>query len=535
MKKLITCAFGVMGAIGLTQPVAAAPDASSKGKPNILFLITDDQFKEMMNWMPEGKGKNLTPATDRLAGEGTVMMRQYVTSPVCTPSRYGCLTGQYPSRSTAKPFLNSTSEANGQTVVQWNTFINPGQGCLPSKLKAAGYFTGIVGKNHVIDSEFIRPEWTADPHAEKTKSILVENARRQSDAAKSVGFDFTASLYYNNPNENGVKALASHNLDWIAKGALDFIDQTGDKPFFLYLATTIPHGPQEPGRSWDADRRITAEGMTDKPLDVLPPKSTIPQRLQAAGVKGYQKENVLWLDDMVAAVVKKLEVTGKLDNTIIVYFNDHGQQSKGTVYEGGVHSESFIWRKGGFPAGKTCNVPVSNIDFAPTLLDLVDVKYDPKDFDGRSFAPMLMGKKTEDRVLYFELGYVRGIRKGDWKYIALRYPKSAIDMTREQRQTALEQFNAEQEKKGRPIYTQDPMQPFSHVMLVPGGGDAEHMSMGKYPAFYEADQLYNLAEDPGEQKSLAGDHAYQDKLNEMKEELRKQLATLPGTFGDLKQ
>ena len=66
--------------------------AAEAKRPNVLFLITDDQFKDMMNWLPEGKGKNLTPNTDRLAAEGTVMLRQYVTSPVCTPSRYACLT-----------------------------------------------------------------------------------------------------------------------------------------------------------------------------------------------------------------------------------------------------------------------------------------------------------------------------------------------------------------------------------------------------------------------------------------------------------
>ncbi len=516
-------------------PCLAAEVPQAKGGPNILFVITDDQFKAMMNWMPEGKGQNLTPVTDRFAAGGTVMLRQYVTSPVCTPSRYGCLTGQYPSRSTAGEFLRSTQAAGGQTVVQWNTFINAGQQCLPMRFRDAGYVTGIVGKNHVINTPGMkRPQWEADPEAQEVRDLLAYNAKLQAAAAKTVGFDFAASLYFNNPNENGVKALASHNLDWIAKGALNFLDQTGDRPFFLYLATTIPHGPAEPSRSWNADRRITAEGRLQTPLALLPDAATIPQRLQNAAIKGQQKENVLWLDDMFGAVIKKLEASGKLDNTIILYFNDHGQKSKGTVYEGGVHSESFLWRKDGFPAGRTCNVPVSNVDFAPTLLDLAGVKYDAKEFDGKSFAPILLGETAPERSFYFELGFVRGVLKGDWKYIALRYPKSAREMTRAQREAALTAFNAEQVKKGRPIYTQDPMQPFSHVMLVPGGGDAEHGSMNAYPAFYAPDQLYNLADDPNEQKNLAAHPVYQGKLKAMQEELKKHLAALPGSFGELK-
>jgi arylsulfatase A-like enzyme len=537
MKRLL---LPLLLSIGLCPRVSlAVQDQGAKQpskQPNILFFISDDQFKEMMNFLPEGKGKNLTPNTDRFSSEGTVMLRQYVTSPVCTPSRFACLTGKYPSRSTAKPFLNGINEANGQTVVQWNTFITTGQVCLPMMLRDAGYFTGIVGKNHVFEAPGWRqPKWTADPFAKETKEQLAHNEKVQEEAAKLIGFDFAASLYYNNPNENGIKALASHNLDWIGKGALDFFDKLpADEPFYLYLATTVPHGPQEAGRSWDADRRITPEGMLDAPVEVLPPRATIPQRLQAAGIKGHQKENVLWLDDLFGAVVKKLEQLGRLDNTIIVYFNDHGQKSKGTVYEGGVHGESFYWRKGGFPVGQTCSVPVSNIDFAPTILDLAGVKYDPKEFDGQSVVPVLNGEKAAERPLFFELGYVRGVLKDNWKYIALRYPKSVMEMTREQRQAALDKFNEEQQKKGRPIYTQDPMQAFSHVSPIPGGGDAEHLSMGAYPAFYEADQLYNLSDDPKEQKNLVGDHGYEEKLNEMKDLLKAHLETLPGSFGELK-
>ena len=496
MKKLI------LSALLLGTSYIHAEEAT---RPNILFLITDDQFKEMMNFYPQGKGKNLTPHTDMLAAEATVMMRQYVTSPVCAPSRYSCLTGLYPSRCTAKEFIQSTKNSGGQTVVQWNTFITNEEHSLPRKLRDAGYFTGIVGKNHVIDTPGIKKAavWESDPTSEENKKLLAHNAQAQANAANRIGFDFAASMYFNNPVENGIKDLASHNLDYIAKGALDFLDQSGEneKPFFLYLATTVPHGPQEGARSWNADRRITAEGLLDEPLAILPDKSTIPTRLKEAGIKGYQKENVLWLDDMLGVVLEKLKANGQLENTIIVYFNDHGQASKGTVYEGGVHGESFFWRSGGFPAGNTCDVPVSNVDFAPTLLDFAGVDYKESDYDGKSFAPILMGEKAPERdPLYFELGYVRGVLDGDWKYIALRYPQNAIDMPRERRQEILDEFNKEQVRKGRPVYTEDPMDPFSHVILIPGGGDAEHMSMKKYPAFYDADQLYNLADDPEEQE-----------------------------------
>jgi arylsulfatase A-like enzyme len=505
----------------------------TESRPNVVFLVTDDQFKTMMNFYPEGKGKNLTPHTDKLSSEGIVMDRQYVTSPVCTPSRYSALTGLFPSRSQSPKFARSTKQAKGQTVVQWNAFIT-GEKSLAARFRDAGYFTGMVGKNHAFEAEdWEMPKWESDPKHAEVKALLERNRVAHAAAAKAVGFDFTASLYYNNPMENGVKALAAHNLDWIAKGALDFIDAAGERPFFLYLATTIPHGPQEPAKSWQADRRITADGLLDEPLKVLPAANTYAKRLQAAKIKSPQKENILWLDDMVGAVMTKLEQAGKLDNTILLYFNDHGQKSKGTLYEGGVHGESFLWRRGGFPAGHRSAVPVSNVDFAPTLLDLAGVSYDAADFDGKSFAPVLKGEvKERSEPLFFELGYVRGVIKDGWKYIALRYPENAKSMTREQRQHALDEFNEEQKRKGRPIHNKDPMANFSHVMLIPGGGDAEHESMGQYPAFYDADQLYDLSTDPGEQVNLATRHP--EKLADLKSLLQAHLAKMPGTFAELK-
>ncbi len=505
-------------------------------RPNIIFIIADDMKRYMFNCLPEGKNINLTPNLDRLAAEGTLMMGQHVASPVCTPSRYNCLTGRYAGRARNTRFLRTTQQ-NGQSVITWNTHILPTDETLPKLLKQQGYVTGIVGKNHVVEVPgYKKLSYRADPTTPQARMDLAENSKRIKAAMKACGFDYATSIYNNNPDGNGPRALAVHNLGWIVKGGLDFIDQNKDKSFFLYFASTIPHGPLSKERSWGANPRITADGILGEPLRVLPPRETLPVRLKAAGLAGNGKENVLWLDDAVGALIQRLKRHGLYDDTIIFFFNDHGQDAKGTIYQGGVSDPSIVWRKGGFPCGSVNHTLISNIDFAPTILDFAGTESFAEHFDGRSFRPVLEGKmaKIHD-TLYFEMGYTRGIRKGMWKYIALRYPEHAAKMTVTQRRQILERFNEKQKQHSQRIITTDPSAPFSHISLIPGGGGAEAASTGKYKGYYDVDQLYDLSQDPEEQKNLADDPRYSKKLLEMKAELAKYLNQLPGDFADLKR
>jgi len=510
--------------------------AKARRRPNIIFIIADDMKRHMFNCLAEGKGRNLTPNIDRLATEGTLLMGQHVASPVCTPSRYNCLTGCYASRAQNPRFLAATQQ-NGQSVVTWNTHILPTDQTLPKLLKKRGYVTGIVGKNHVVEVPgYKKLPYRADPTTPQARMVLAENSKKVKAAMKACGFDYAASIYNNNPDGNGPRALAVHNLDWIVKGGLDFIDQNTDSPFFLYFASTVPHGPSEKKRSWGADARITSDGILNEPLNVLPARETLPARLKAAGVTVVGKENILWLDDAVGALIQRLKKHGLYDDTVVFFFTDHGQDAKGTIYQGGVSDPSIVWRKGGFPCGSVCDTLISNVDFAPTILDFAGAESSTSRFDGRSFRPVLQAETDAIHdTLYFEMGYTRGVRKRQWKYIALRYPERGTTMSAAQRLQILQRFNEKQKEHGKRIVTTDPSAPFSHISLIPGGGGAEAASTGKYAGYYDADQLYDLSQDPGEQKNLAGDPGYAKKLQEMKGELVKYLEQLPGGFADLKQ
>ncbi len=550
MRKKILGQF-LFAALGVGTLFGACAERALKGpgpedaaRPNIVFFIADDMERYMFNCLEEGRGRNLSPHIDRLASEGVLMLNQHVSSTVCTPSRYSCLTGQYASRSVSKKLTRFTEKMDGQTTVQWNSYVVPGQPTIGTYLKELGYVTGFFGKNHVVEA----PGWEklpleTDPTDPAAVEILERNARIISEQLRLCGFDHSGGLYQDNPNYLGPEALRSQNLDWVTDKALDFLEEQEEKPVFLYYATTVPHGPSDAAHSWNADRTVTSEGILATAPGCLPPRETIPERLKKAGLVGERDEvpddlgNVLWIDDALGAILGKLEEQGKLSNTIIFFFSDHGQYAKGSIYEGGVSSPSIIWQPGGFAVGQVSNALVSNIDFAPTIFGMAGGEPDTVGvFDGKSFLPVLKGEKDQiHESLYFEMGFSRGVLKDSLKYIALRYPRYALDWDYATRKQKLDEWNEFRIKNKLVYHHTDPSLPFSHLMLVPGGGDAEYPSTVRYKHYYDPDQLYDLRTDPEEQVNLFGDERYREKAKDLQDVLKGYLMDLPGKFGEFKE
>jgi arylsulfatase A-like enzyme len=378
-------------------------------------------------------------------------------------------------------------------------------------------------------------DFLSDPNDPEISEKLIANEDIIRQAFKSAGFDYAEHINNRNPDGNGPKAYAVHNLDWHTEAALNFIDQNKENPFFLYFATTIPHGPGSRDRSWGADRRITPYGLLDKPLRILSSEEEIEERLKNSGIEidarqFDQKANLLWMDDALGEIIKKLEEYGIDDNTIIFFFNDHGQGAKGTLYESGIRNPSIAWRKKGFKSGEVSAVRISNIDFAPTILDFAGIEIESQQFDGKSFKNTLLDGSNEEihESMYFEMGFTRALIKGDYKYLALRYPESLANMSDEERKQTLEDAIDRLKIRGIAPITADPSAPFSHLSPIPGGWDSERSSTGEYPFYYDRDQLYNIIKDPGELENLAEKDA--EILLELKEELNKYVMDLPGTF-----
>ncbi|MEM1109267.1 MAG: sulfatase-like hydrolase/transferase [Planctomycetota bacterium] len=531
----------------------AAPATAERAdpRPNIVFIITDDQKHDDMGFLG---GRALTPHLDALASGGMYLSRNYVSSSVCTPSRYTCLTGQYASRSRSQAFLNEITP-EGITYVMWNQGFERDQPTVPSVLQDAGYATGFVGKWHVGLSGKRPPFPAGADRTDPSDPGLIEKLKGDqkvfSDYIKTLGFTFAKNIYIGNPNDdqNLIKAgLNIHNQEWLTQAGLEFIEENKDQPFYLYFSTTLTHVPA-PTDSLLLDPRMSPIGMLEEPITgVQPSREDVIARAKAAGVP-KALWGATWLDDGVGAIVAKLEELGLAENTLIVYFDDHGMQysSKGTLYEGGLISPTVAYWPGTIPAGTKLDHLTQNTDFGKTFFNLA--KAEPPsnmELDGHSIVGLLKGDDTPVRdSVYAEVGLTRSVTTADgWKYLAFRVPPS-LQRTLEERM-AEQLANIEKIKKDHPWTANipkwvevDPEAKYAHLGQGPGGAFFERIILTQtelpfMPNYHAPDQLYNLNEDPTETTNLADDPAHAEKLAEMKALLQTYLNDLPGTFAELK-
>ena len=503
-------------------------------KPNVIFIITDDQKLESFGFI---KGKALTPNIDRLASQGVYFSRGYASTSVCTPSRYTCMTGRYASRSRVGKFTRGIS-AEGQTWVHWNADVAQSETNVAKALKKAGYATGIVGKLHGFELPGHSKETTrkSDPNDPVVARILRTNQEVFAEGLNKHGFDFAERL--NRGNLASVRtlpeSLRQHNPEWVVEGALNFIEQNKERPFYLYFATTLLHGPS-PLESLKSNPRITEAGFLDEPPKVQPSRKSVIDRVKAAGIKEALAP-ATWLDDSIGAIIGKLDQLNLRDDTLIIYFNDHGVEGgKGSLYEGGVATPIIFNWPGRIKPGSSGEL-VSNIDFVPTILSACGVTRPAgMHTDGMDLMPMLTGRTRRTRdSLYCEIGHTRAVVTKKWKYLAFRVPPSR-QQSKAERLRAREQAYAENPAKRPKII--DPEARVTHIHRFPGGDGTEHSSALKHYAenYFDADQLYDLENDPRERTNLADDPRYKSVLEKLKAELKAHLALAPGTFAEFKR
>lgn len=483
-------------------------------KPNVIVMYIDDlDFRELGYY----GNKALTPNIDKLANEGAILNRYYATSPVCTPSRYTTLTGKYAGKCKK---LQSDYPLDDPAFIRWNTFITEDEVTIAHRLKKIGYTTGIVGKYHLFGNEALQKKNPKNPQIDDP--VVLKNLKHNYKAAqdnikKYAGFDYAESIYANNlhtlqlPDE-----LHYHNMDWETKSAVEFIDQNKDNPFYLYMATTIPHDPPAVD-SMKQSTRVSPAGFLDKEINVQPSRKNVFNRVKKAGLP-EKSAPMVWLDDAIGVVMNKLDEHGLRENTMIIFASDHGnERGKMTLYEDGAKCPAFIYWKDHIKPGQQVNKITGNVDIVPTILDACNIKTTAEDdLDGMSWLNLFNNKKIDWRKsLYLEVCYTRGIVTEDWKYIAIRYPKKI--------QAKITPENEQMYNHEGTLYSAN----------NPAGKKKARYGADKdYPHYFDHNQLYNISEDPNELVNLFHDEKYKNKADEFQKILKKVSVKIPHHFGE---
>ncbi len=537
--------LGAAGAAAFASPAAAAT-----ARPNIVFIFADDlDFDEIGCYdyrkfpcstgqraagrLPEPRWghsyedpRMLTPNIDSLARDGVTFSRFYVTTAICTPSRYSVLTGRYASRSA--PFREKFPEGTQSTIL-WDTNLAPEETNINRQMKDAGYRTGVVGKWH-SGSPGTRIEGLADdadPFSAATNAVIRKHYDRGIRyLTDDLGWDYAANLYFGNKEGLGLPPrMQVHNLEWIAQGALDFIDANRANPFFLYMPLTTPHSQYS--ASWlEANPRFTPAGTLDSAPDVMPPRSSIFERVAAEGID-RRNAAATWLDDCAGAVMKRLDEHGIADNTLLIFASDHQSRGKFTCTEGSRVPFVARWAKGIRPGTKV-DALTANTDLAATFLELAGAKpAGDLSRDGASFASMMRGgPRPADwrESLYLECSNIRGVVSEHWKYIANRPPAKAL--------AAMQKDALEAARSGRlrVVSLDGTPNPHRH----PEREGIRYGARWDFPHYFDHDQLYNLDRDVFEQDNLACDRSYEEVLEDHKRALREAMSSLPHTFGEFK-
>ncbi|AXK36565.1 sulfatase [Streptomyces armeniacus] len=386
----------VLGAAEGTRAAAADRRGASGGRPrsrpNILLIYTDDLGYG--DFSCYGSTGIRTPRIDRLAREGVRFTDAYAGAVVCTPSRAALLTGRVGPRA-GLPRVLFPEDENG---------LSDDERIIPEYLKSAGYATTCIGKWHLG----AKPEHNPTRH----------------------GFDhFFGALYSNDMtpfelwrDEEVVESVVDQSTltRRYTEEAVAAMDRSGDQPFFIYVAESMPHIP----------------------LHVEP-------RFEGASDAGLYGDVIQSLDHYVGVLLDALRERGLEEDTLVILTSDNGPWFEGSsgglrgrkiyTYEGGLRVPCIARWPGVTPAGKVSELPVSVLDLLPTFCAYAGITPDPGvTLDGCDIRSVLEGADTAEHtpIYYFDdLGRtLDAVRDGRWKLHVRRHIENPDDPDRDQRE-----------------------------------------------------------------------------------------------------
>lgn len=385
-RKFIHTTSAAVGA--LSFPTLSLGQRSKNGRPNILYLCSDQQHWQALGFVDPFFD---TPHQDALAAESTVFENAFCTTPQCSPSRSSMLTGYYPH---ATEMLNNANSLGG-TDLKLKT--------LGSHLQSAGYRTGIFGKWHLGDHPIGNAGWDEEikrgPDAETTDRG-VDFLDRQASSEKP----FALFLMYLDP----------HDIYYYkpGKSKVDISDVTLPESWKRQDFDSVPKVHREFMEHNQGEFIINADEETWK------------------GYRDFYRQKVKLYDDHVGRVVAKLKATGQWDNTIIINTSDHGDMDTfhRLVFKGPFMYEHMLRipltiRLPGQTDSQVSDYHWVNVDTTPTILELAGEE--PIRCHGQSAASIVTGKGRKPKRDYVISQYygkqtwinpIRSIRTDKWKY-----------------------------------------------------------------------------------------------------------------------
>ena len=397
-------------------------DSNQTTRPNIVFIFSDDHATNAISAYG-GIFKDIapTPNIDRIANEGALLKNALCTNAICGPSRAAILTGKY-------------SHVNGYFKNYKGGVFNNQQWTYPQSLQASGYQTALIGKWHLV-SEPIGFDYYKY-HISKGEQGLYWDPVYNDNGKKIKEKGYATNL------------TTDFAMDWLN-------ERNPNQPFCLMLQYKAPHRQWAPDTKYEdlwenqemptpsnfndtyQDRELTA-GNTEMTMDyfsrrdmkMTPPDSLLKKArnkwLQygfkpgevVTPVKGLNREETRqWkyqkyikdylatirsVDDNIGRVLEYLKVNGLEENTIVIYASDqgfflgeHGFFDKRFMYEEALHMPFIIRYPGKIKPRTVVNDIITNIDFAPTLLEMAGVSV-PEAVQGKSFFNNLKGKTSKD-------------------------------------------------------------------------------------------------------------------------------------------
>jgi len=435
-------------------PVMATPAlVAQPSRPNIVFVLIDDLRPDALGCT--GHSFSITPQIDRLAKEGARFTNAFVTTPLCSPSRASYLTGRY-------------VHAHGVTGNGDNAALSHNLVTFPRLLHDAGYETAYMGKWHMGTDDSPRPGFD--------RWISFRGQGQFEDPPMNIdGKQIKATGYMTN-------LLSQH--------AVDFIRKPHTKPFCLYLAHKAVHAPFTPEPRYKdhfSSNPIVRSANAKDDLRNKPAMTRLVEGRPAVQPSGGSSDELIRnqlrclrsIDDGIGEMLRALEETKQLDNSVFVFTSDngyfwgeHGLGDKRWAHEESIRIPLIFRYPKMAPQGMTIPHDALNIDIAPTMLAFGGLK-PPKDVHGRSLLPLFRreapsGWRTSFLAEYFEEGRFprtptwQAIRTPRWKYI-------------------------------------------------------------RYPTLQDSDELYDLASDPGEMRNIINDSAISGTLKNLRQDLEKQL------------